>query len=167
MLGVLTAQSADEPAPLAPGDRHRIHCNLPLVRELAPEELPTLPSRPTPPVAAVAELARVASELLETVAMVRDQFAEPRLERVLDRAFDRREVSVLDELLELPKPGRRQFRRPALRRGRVPQEGADRLGSVRQLALASETLEVGLLLGAETHPEEAAGRRVVRFWHFV
>lgn len=49
MLGVLTAQSADEPTPLAPRDPHRLHfANQPCVGDLSPEESPTLAIRPTP-----------------------------------------------------------------------------------------------------------------------
>ncbi len=43
MLGVLSAQSANETAPFAPGNRHRLHvATFPCFRELAPEEPPPL-----------------------------------------------------------------------------------------------------------------------------
>ena len=76
MLGVLTAQSADEPAPLAPAYRHGVHgATVPNSRGLASEESPPLPVRAASALAPLGELARVASQLREAVAVVRDQFA--------------------------------------------------------------------------------------------
>jgi hypothetical protein len=47
MLGVLTAQSANKSAPFAPRDPHLFHvATLPYVRDLWPEESPSLAVRP-------------------------------------------------------------------------------------------------------------------------
>jgi hypothetical protein len=55
MLRVLSAQSADKPAPFAPGDPHRFHvATRPRSRKLSPEEPPTLPVRPSPSLASLA-----------------------------------------------------------------------------------------------------------------
>jgi len=54
MLSVLAAQSADESAPFAPRDRHRLHvATLPQTRELAPEEPPSLAVGPSATLSAV------------------------------------------------------------------------------------------------------------------
>ena len=168
MLGVLTAQSAVEPAPLAPADPHRIHgATVPRLRELAPEELPTLLVRPTAPVPAGAQLARAATELGKPVAVVRDQLPQPDLERVLDRARDRREVAVLDELLELRAArGRELDDRRTLGR-RLPEEGANGVRPALEAPLGNEPFEPLVLLGGETDAEKAARRGGRRVWHFV
>jgi len=168
MLGVLTAQSADEPAPLAPADPHRIHgATVARPRELAPEELPTLLVRPTAPGAALAQLARAPTQLGESVAVVRDQLPQPGFERELDRAGDRREVAVLDELLELGTPRRGQLDGLGALGRRLPQEGADGVRPIVELPVDDEPVERAVLLGGKTNAKKAARRRGRRVWHFV
>ena len=168
MLGVLTAQSADEPAPLAPADPHRVHdATVPRTRELAPEELPTLPVRAASSVAALAELAGVAAKLRESLAVVGDQFRKQDLEGVLHGGGDRREVAVLDELFELPQAGGGELDGPGALLVRFPQEAADGLRAVGEVPAGSVPLEPALLLGAESNPEDSIRRRVTRIGHFV
>lgn len=167
MLGVLTAKSADEPAPLAPSNHHRVHVATSPTRELAPEELPTLPIRATTPVAALAQLASVAAKLREPVAVVRDQLPQADLESVLHGGGDRREVTVLDELLELAPARRGKLHDARALRDGLAKKAADDLRAVREVPVGPELFEPALLLRTETHPEKAARRRIVRIWHFV
>ena len=167
MLGVLTAKSADEPAPLAPSDHHGVHVATFPTRELAPEELPTLPIRTSSPVAALAQLARVTTKLREPGAVVRDQLPQADLESVLHGGGDRREVTVLDKLFELALARRGKLHDARACRAGLSEKAADDLRAVREVPVGPQLFEPALLLGAETYPEKAARRRFVRFWHFV
>ena len=63
MLSVLSAQSADEPAPFAPRNPHRFHVAiLPQSRKLAPEEPPTLPCRPASTLASLVRRPRTIAQ---------------------------------------------------------------------------------------------------------
>jgi len=168
MLGVLTAQSANEPAPFAPTDPHGVHgAPFSPTRKLAPEELPTLSIHTPSPVAAFAQLAGVATELGEPVAVRGDELPEPHLERVLQRAGDRREVPVLDELLELAKSAGGDLHGGRRNRSGLPQEASNGFRAGGQFSVGPVLLESGFLLGAEADPEESARGRLVRICHFV
>ncbi len=168
MLGVLTAQSADEPAPLAPSDPHRIHgatsCR---PRELAPEELPTLPIRAASSVPSFAQLACPAPKLLEPVAVVRDELQELDLEGVLHGAGDRREVTVLDEDLELASPGHGDLHRAGTIDTGLAQEAPHGVGTARQSSVRPVPLEPLLFLGRQSNAEESARAGFSRSGHFV
>ncbi len=167
MLRVLTAQSADEPAPLAPSDDVRFHpATLP--REgLAPEEPPTLPIRPASPFAPFPALAREASERGDPFRVGPHKLPKPGFEPLLERALERREVAVLDEVLEFPqaRDGERHSTGPEA--PGVAQQRAHRLAPVLDPPLRPVAFEQRLLLGGEAHPEESAGPTARRIWHLL
>ena len=140
MLGVLTAQSADEPAPLAPTDPHPVHVATSPTRELTSEELPSLPIHTASPVASLTQLPGVASELREPLAVRHDQLAEAQLESGLHCGADRREIAVLDQGVELASLGRGELDEICAGRARVPKEAAHGLRPVGQASVEAVLL---------------------------
>ena len=109
MLRVLTTQSADEPAPLAPRyDAHRLHSDTPVYPgNLALEEAPALASRPS----ALSGPVRVGPGLLtqgrEPLDVEPVKLLETQREDEGERPFLTRGPAVLDDLLELRAQGDR------------------------------------------------------------
>lgn len=168
MLGVLTAQSADEPTPFAPRDRPRVHgaTDSP-TRELASEELPSLPNRTTATLAPLAKFAGVATELAQSVTVVRDQLTQPGLERELERGLDRREVTVLDERFEFAASADRDLGRRLPGGVGLAQHRSKGVGPAAELALGPKPLEVGEVVVAEADSQEPVARPAAWCWHFV
>ena len=101
MLRVLSAQSADESAPFAPGDRHRLHvATVPPARKLAPEEPPTLPVRPLSSLSSVIHRARAFAQRGKALRVGSSELREPETGREGDRALDVSGVAVLNDLFE-------------------------------------------------------------------
>jgi hypothetical protein len=142
MLGVLSAQSADESTAFAPGDPHRLHvATLPRWRELTPEEPPTLPVHPAPAVPPPARRARMLAQRRNVFGVRASQLPDPEGQDERDRAPQIPGISVLDEFLELvPK------RRWDLDRGRkglhpAANERPHRVRPRREFVVRSEPLE--------------------------
>jgi hypothetical protein len=157
MLRVLTAQSANEAASFAPGDAHRSYgCCHPLSRGLAPEEPPPLPIRPSSALAPVARRARVVPQRRHAFGVSPGQLHDPRVDGERERAVKIRGVSFLDQLLEFAPQGRREFGagRPFFHG--LPDEGAHRVGAVRELASLTVLVEQALFLGRQAHSEETS-----------
>ncbi len=155
MLGVLSAQSADEPAAFAPRDPHRLHvATLPQRGSLAPEEPPTLAVRP-PSVRPPTVHRPCAIAQGRNVFGVRSgQLPDAQGEDERDRALQIVGISVLHELLEFPPKRRGQLDRGFGRRGRATNERPNRLGLRRELVLGSVPLEERLFLGRKAHSEK-------------
>ena len=107
----------------------------------------------------------MATELWEPVAMRRDELPKPHLESVFYGSGDRREVAVLDELLELPQArcGNLYDTRTLL--CRLAEEAPDRLGAVRQVPVGPKPLELPLLVSGQPNPKEPTRRKAARIRH--
>jgi len=101
MLGVLTAQSTDKPAPLAPGDSHLFHvATLPTVGDLRPEESPPLAVRPAPVPAPFGRRPRSIAQRRHPFGVGPCKLPEPESQDDRERAVQIPSVAVLDELLQ-------------------------------------------------------------------
>ncbi len=148
MLSILSAQSADEPAPLAPGDRHRFHvATLPRFRRLAPEEPPTLPVRPPSPLSSVLHVPCAFAQGGKAFRVGPSELRQSETRHEGDRAFEVSGVSVLDKLLELPVQGRWHRHRPSLGFARGPNERSHRVGAGRESVVPLEAVEKRRFLG--------------------
>jgi len=155
MLRVLSAQSADESAPLAPGDRHRFHvATLPRSQRLASKEPPTLPVRPSAPRPSLVRRPRVLAQGRHVLDVGASQLPDAQGQHEHHRAGHIVGISVLDQLLELISQGCGELGRRSARFGPSAHERTHRLGTVRELVVRSELLEERLLLSGETHAEK-------------
>jgi len=161
MLGVLTAQSADESAPRAPRLPDRFHvATQPRVGNLSSEEVPPLAIRSTPTLAPTGRTPRVVAQGRQPFGVDSPDLAQPERQDERHRAVEISGVAVLDELLELVPKGRghRHLRRAGFRR--PADEGPHRFRTVREFVRESEPFEQGFFLERETNSEESARRRV-------
>jgi hypothetical protein len=148
MLRVLSAQSADEPAPFAPGDSHRFHfATLPRFRRLAPEEPPPLAVRPLSSLSAILHRPRAFAQGRKALRVGPSELRQPKCDREGDRTLEISGVAVLDQLFELTLQGR--WHRHRFRPGfaRRSHEGSNRVGAGREPVVLSELVEERLLLG--------------------
>ena len=162
MLGVLSAQSADEPAPFAPRDRHRLHvATLPRFRRLAPEEPPSLAVGPASPLSSILHRPGAFAQGRESLRVGPGELREPETGHEGDRALEVSGVSVLDDLLELPEQGRRHRHRPRLGLARGTHQRSNRIGAGRELVVPLEAVEKRLLLRGKAYSEKSGRGRVV------
>ena len=156
MLSILPAQSANEPAPFAPGDSHRLHVAiLPRSRRLAPEEPPPLAVRPTPSLSSFLHRPRVLAQRRESFRVGPSELRQSEAGDEGDRALDVSGVPVLDDFLELSPQGRWQFHRARLGFARGPHESSHRVGAGREPVGPLEAVEERLLFGGEAHSKES------------
>jgi hypothetical protein len=157
MLGVLSAQSADEPTPLAPGDRHRFHvATLPRFRRLAPEEPPSLAVRPASSLSSILHRPGAFAQGRQSFRVGPSELRQPETQDQGDCALEVSGIAVLDELFELPVQGRWHRHRSRLGFARGPHEGSHRIGAGREPVLALEAVEERLLLGGQAHSEKSS-----------
>ncbi len=155
MLGVLPAQSTDESAPFAPGDPHRFHdATFPPVRELAPEEPPSLPVRSPSTRAALPGRPSALTECPDVLGVRARQLPDPEGQDERDGAVEVPGVPLLDQVLELVPQGHRDLDRGGGRRHRRAYESPDRVGTRPEFVVGSELFEVRLLLGREANTEK-------------
>lgn len=156
MLSILPAQSANEPAPFAPGDSHRLHvATLPRSRRLAPEEPPPLAVRPTPSLSSFPHRPRVLAQRREPFRVGPSELRQSEAGDEGDRALDVSGVPVLDDFLELSPQGRWQLHRARLGFARGPHESSHRVGAGREPVGLLEAVEERLLFGGEAHSKES------------
>jgi hypothetical protein len=156
MLRVLSAQSADEPAPLAPGDPHRLHfATLPRSRGLAPEEPPTLSIRPTSSVAPVPARSRMLAQGPPRIGVGSTELPEPERRDQREGAGHVPGVAVLDQLLELGADRRGQLGLRTGGRTGPPEELSHRVRPARELVVVPKPIEERRFFGGEAHSEEA------------
>jgi len=157
MLSILAAQSADESASFAPGDRHRLHvATLPQTRRLAPEEPPPLAVGPASTFSSFLHRPRALAQGREAFRVGPSELRQSEARHEGDRALEVSGVTVLDELLELPAEGRRQLHRPRSGFARGPNERSHRVRAGRESVVPLEVVEQRLLFGAEAHSEESS-----------
>jgi len=157
MLSILSAQSADEPAPFAPGNRHRFHvATLPRVRKLAPEEPPSLAVRPAATLSSVLHRTCAFAQGRQAFRVGPSELREPETGNEGDRTLEVAGVSVLDKLLELPLQGRWHRHRSRLGFARGPDEQSHRVGAGREPMVPLEAVEERLLLGRQAHSEKSS-----------
>ena len=157
MLRVLSAQSADEPAPLAPGDRHRFHvATHPRFRRLAPEEPPPLAVRPLSSLSAILHRPRAFAQRGKALRMGPSELREPETGREGHRTLEVSGVAVLDQLFELSLESR--WHRHRFRSGfaRRSHEGAHRVGAGREPVVPPKAVEKRLFLGGEAYSEKSS-----------
>ena len=110
MLGVLSAQSADEPAPFAPGDPHRFHvATLPRFWGLTPKEPPSLAVRPSATLASLLHGPSAFAQGRKSLRVGPREFRQPEARGEGDRPLQVPGVPVLDDLLELAPQRRRKL----------------------------------------------------------
>jgi hypothetical protein len=157
MLGVLSAQSADEPTPRAPRLPYRLHfATQPRVEGLAPEEPSTLAIRSSPTLAASGRGARVLAQRRQPFRVDPPDLPQSERQDQRHRAVEIPGISVLDELLEFVTQrsrnadvGRASLRRPTHQR-------PDRFGAIREFVLRSEPFEERLFFQGEAHAEKSS-----------
>jgi hypothetical protein len=157
MLGVLTAQSADEPAPRAPRLPYCLHfATQPQSEGLAPEEPPTLAIRPSPTLASSGGRACVVAHRCEPFAVDPPDLPQPEGQEQRHRAVEIPSVAVLDELFEfVPQSrGNAHVRRASIRRSAYQRP--DRFGAIREFVRRSELFEERLFFQGEAHSEKTS-----------
>ncbi len=157
MLSILPAQSTNEPAPFAPGDSHRLHiATLPRSRRLAPEEPPPLAVRPASSLSSFLHGPRVLAQGRKPFRVGASELRQPETGDEGDRTLDVPDVTVLDDLLELPPQGRWQLHRAGSGFTRDPHERPHRVRAGREPVVPLEAVEKRLLLGGEAHSEKSS-----------
>ena len=157
MLSILAAQSADESASFAPGDRHRLHgATVPQPRRLAPEEPPPLAVRPSASLASVLHGPGSLPEGWKALRVGPGELHQPEARDEGDRPLEVSGIAVLDDLLELASQGRRQLHRPRERRARGSHERSHRVRAGREPVVSLEAVEKRLLFRSEAHSEKAS-----------
>jgi hypothetical protein len=155
MLGVLTAQSADEPAPLAPRNPHRLHfANQPCVEDLAPEESPSLAVRPASVPPPLGRRPRSIAQRRHPFGVGPRKLPEPDVQDDGNRAVQVSSIAVLDDLLQFRSEGGREFDRVDGSTARAPDQRPYRIRAVRKFVRCSELFEERLFLSAEAHAEK-------------
>ena len=148
MLGVLSAQSADEPAPFAPSNRHRLHvATFPFFRELAPEEPPPLSVGPSSSVSSFLHRPCAFAQSRKSLRVGSSELRQSETGHQGDRTVEVSGVAVLDQLFEFPEQSRWHRHRPRLGFARGPDERSHRIGAGREPAVPLKAVEERLLLG--------------------
>ena len=157
MLSILSAQSADEPAPFAPGDRHRFHvATHPRFRRLAPEEPPALAVGPSSTLAAILHRPSALAQGRKAFRVGTSELRQPEARHEGDRTLEVSGITVLDELLELPLKGRWHRHRPDRGFARGSNERPHRIGAGREPVIPLEAIEERLFLKREANSKESS-----------
>src|SRR5208282_2693653 len=102
MLGVLTAQSANESTPLAPGDTHLFHvATAPCVEDLWPEESPSLTVRSASVPPPFGGRPRAIAQGQHPFGVGPGKLPEPEGQDGRESAIQIPSIAVLDDLLQL------------------------------------------------------------------
>ncbi len=157
MLGVLSAQSANESTPLAPRLPYCLHvATQPRVEGLAPEEPPTLAIRPSTSLPPPGRGARVLAQRRQPFRVDPPDLPEPKGQDQRHRAVEILGISVLDQLLEFVPQRRRNadivgtsIRRPAHQR-------PDRFRAIGEFVRRPELFEERLFFQGEAHAEKSS-----------
>jgi hypothetical protein len=155
MLGVLSAQSANEPAPRAPSLPYCLHfATQPLCEGLAPEEPPTLAIRPSSALASAGRGARVLAQRRQPFRVDPSELPEPKGQDKCHRTVEIPGVAVLDDLLEfVPQRRRNADVRGACIRGPAHQR-PHRFRAIAEIVRRSELFEERLFFQGEAHTKK-------------
>ncbi len=155
MLGVLTAQSANKSTPLAPRNPHRLHfANQPCVRDLSPEESPTLAVRPASVPPPLGGRPRSLAQCRHPFDVGPCKLPEPKIQDDRDGAVQIPSIAVLDDLFQFRAQSRGELDRSSGDTARASDERPHRLRAVRQVVRGSELFEERLFLNAKAHTEK-------------